>query len=99
MVFFAPVLDVLDGKNPIYGWKTWACAVGAALSYVISYSAENIIMWYFGYHYYNCGKKLAYSLSGEPLPPNLERNHRLLYRTVYVINVCFPLAYASISFW
>jgi len=38
----------------------WIYAVVSGIAYVASYSAENIVMWYFGYHYYNCGRKLWY---------------------------------------
>jgi hypothetical protein len=97
MVVYVPILDVLDGTKTDYNWRTWVCGIIASICYVVSYSVETIIMWYFGFNYFNCGRKLSFSLRQEPLPPNLERNHRLIYLTGCVINVGLPTLYAYIS--
>ena len=65
--------------------------------YVVSYSAENILLWYFGFHYYNCGKKMSYFIKQKPLPSNLNSHHQTLFWTGIVFACLLPLAYAVIN--
>lgn len=97
-VFYGPVTRILNGDKTTYSsLATWACVAVSAFCYVASYSAENLAMWYFGYHYYNCGKKLWYYMRQQSVPASLDRNLRLLWNTAGVVNIALPVAYVCIS--
>lgn len=97
LIFFDPIMDVLDGSNPNYDWKIWLCVAGGDLCLVISDSSVSMIMWYFGYHYFNCGRKLGYFIRGEIVPASLDRNHRILFITGIVFAILLPTSYAVIT--
>ena len=98
LILFDPIMDVLDGSNPNYtDWKLWLCVVGADLCMVTSDSCVSIIMWYFGFHYYNCGVKLGYFIHGERPPTNIDRNHQILFIAGMVIVILLPSSYAVLT--
>lgn len=97
LIFFAPIINVIDGSNPNYDWKIWLYVAGADLCLVIGDSSVSIMMWYFGYHYFNCAKKLGYFLTGEIVPTSLDRNHRILFITGIVFAISLPAFYAVIT--
>lgn len=56
-----------------------------------------LVLWFFGYHYYNCGKKLGYFIREERMPATLERNHRILLWTGIFFAYLCPSLYGLIT--
>ena len=60
LLLFYPVINTINGTHPEYSWSIWICVLGSYICMIASSGTVTWIIWYFGYHYYNCGTKLGY---------------------------------------
>jgi hypothetical protein len=58
----------------------------------------NLAMWKFGFHYYNCGRKLPYYIVGTQPPSSLNKCNNIIQKVFTILNCVSPIAFGAISF-
>jgi len=97
ILLYGPVDKVLDGKAEMTS-LVWFLAVMSCLFYILSMCAFNVSTWYFGYKYFRCAEKTKYVYYHQKIPNKVQKCHKTLFRTLFVLNILIPTLLGVLAF-